>query len=267
MARRVLHLLTLLTLVLSMVSGCKSYDTPELNFGEHDAACISIATLCSRIDDKPITITEDLVIEGYVVSDDRESNFHKTFVINDKYGGVEIMAGIYDLHDIYPETEKLYVSLKGCTLARHYGVVQVGMKSESYSGFQTDYFASRVLLDKHITRSSEMMTIPPKELKIKELQAEDCGLLIKVSGLWLISEEFAEQWEINTEGKWQGYNIFNDKDGNKIAVYTSDYAVYAERYIPIGSVTITGILQRGTVAGEDMFMIKMRREDDCKEDL
>lgn len=267
MARKVYHLVILLTLLLSSAGGCKSFDTPELNFGEYDAECISIATLCSQIDDKPITITEDLVIEGYVVSDDKESNFHKTFVINDKFGGVEIMAGIYDLHDIYPEGEKLYIALKGCTLARHYGVVQVGMKSESYSGFQTDYFASRVLLDKHIIRSSEMTTTSPKELNIEELRAEDCGLLVKVSNVKLISEEFTEQWKINTEGKWQGYNIFSDENGNKIAVYTSDYASYAKEYIPSGTLSITGILQHGTAAGEDMFMIKMRREDDCRGEL
>ena len=140
---KVHHSIILFALALSLASGCKSYETPELNFGVYDAECISIATLCSQIDQKPITITEDLVIEGYVVSNDKESNFHKTFVINDKYGGVEIMAGIYDLHDIYPEGEKVYIALKDCTLARHYGVVQVGMSfkttdpTQRVNGFMT----------------------------------------------------------------------------------------------------------------------------------
>lgn len=267
MGIKVHHSIILFALALSLASGCKSYETPELNFGVYDAECISIATLCSQIDQKPITITEDLVIEGYVVSNDKESNFHKTFVINDKYGGVEIMAGIYDLHDIYPEGEKVYIALKDCTLARHYGVVQVGMKSESYSGFPTDYFESRVLLDKHIIRSQETASINPQQREIAELRKEDCGLLVEINNLKLISEEYAEQWEINTEGKWQGYNIFSDEDGNKVAVYTSDYASYTEEYIPSGEVKICGILQYGTAAGEDMFMIKMRREDDCKKHI
>ena len=124
-----------------------------------------------------------------------------------------------------------------------------------------------MLLDKHISRSAENRKIEPIVYDISQLKPSDCGRLITIRSLQLTSSEYADGWMVNTEGKWQGYNIFKDEQGNKIAVYTSDYASYCEHSVPLTTVDITGILQRGEVAGEEMYMLKMSREDDCTQAL
>jgi hypothetical protein len=58
--------------------------------------------------------------------------------------------------------------------------------------------------------------------------------------------------------------MFKDGDGDSIAVYTRDYARYAEHRIPIDSVNIVGILQWDSYrAGEECYFLKMRYEADC----
>ena len=68
---------------------------------------------------------------------------------------------------------------------------------------------------------------------------------------------------VQNNGVWEGYSIFTDKNGYKIAIYTSEYADYAQNPIPTGAVSITGILQYGKVDGEELYIIKMRDEKDC----
>lgn len=254
-------------LCLTATSACKNFSEPELNFSIEEQSLISIEHLNQMVLDEAVDISQPLLLEGYVTSSDEASNFHKTFVLQDATAGVEIMAGLYDLHVLYPEGQRLYISLQGCRAARSYGVVQIGLKAEEHSGFAVNYFSSRVLLDKHISRSAENRKTEPIVYDISQLKPSDCGRLIKIRSLQLTSSEYADGWMVNTEGKWQGYNIFKDEQGNKIAVYTSDYASYCEHSVPLTTVDITGILQRGEVAGEEMYMLKMSREDDCTQAL
>ena len=48
-----------------------------------------------------IEITDDLVIEGQVISDDTEGNFYKVLVIQDATAGIEIRVNQTNLQSIY----------------------------------------------------------------------------------------------------------------------------------------------------------------------
>ena len=67
-----------------------------------------------------------------------------------------------------------------------------------------------------------------------------------------------------TDWKWEGYRLFEDRAGNRIATYTSTYARYAASEIPKGPVTLVGVLQYGNAGSiGKSYMIKMRDENDC----
>lgn len=56
-----------------------------------------------------------------------------------------------------------------------------------------------------------------------------CGCLVQIEDLTpLPSEEDPTDW------KWEGYRLFEDRAGNRIATYTSTYARYAASEIPKG---------------------------------
>lgn len=232
--------------------GCKEFDEPAWEEALPDAPNIAIADLHSMITGRTVIIEQDIVIGGYVTSSDEASNFYRTLTIEDSTGGVEIMVGLYDTHNIYPKGYYLTVNLNSCAVAEHYGVMQVGMPTAEYSYYPTDYFASRAIVDKHIKRYDKRRDVSPKVTSIANLTPADCGRLVNIGGI-----------TVQNSGVWEGYSIFADKNGNKIALYTSEYADYAQNPIPTGAVSITGILQYGKVDGEELYIIKMRDEKDC----
>lgn len=253
-----------LIIALALAVACRDFDSPPPPDSNPQAPNITIAELNRLVGDKALQISEPLRIGGYVTTSDEESNFHKTLIIQDDTGAAELMAGIYDLHNIYPQGYYLSVRLDGCAVGRHYGVLQIGLPAKSYSNYPTDYFASRVLLDKHITCHNHTQPTEPRTLPTGKLDTSLCGTLIRIESLTLASHLYPEAWEVNPDGKWRGYNFFSAADGSCIVVYTSDYAIYTDHPIPSGEVALTGILQYGKINGSDHFMIKMRCENDCE---
>ncbi|MBQ5726410.1 MAG: hypothetical protein IIV58_02990 [Alistipes sp.] len=248
--------------ILVALAGCHRYEAPN-----EKPICvtpdITLAALSDMLGDRPIVIDQKMVVGGYITSTDEESNFHKTLIIDDGTAAAEVMVGLYDTYRLYPMDHYLAVLLEGCALGRHYGVMQIGLPAKEYSSFPTDYFASRVILDRHLTLCDESRRVEPRPMAIGDLTEAMCGSLVRIDGLRLASNMFPDAWKVNQEGKWSGYNFFCDAAGNVIVVYTSEYADYGDALVPEGELSLTGIVQYGSVAGEKYFMIKMRYESDC----
>ena len=234
---------------------CRDFDTPEAEQGLPERVNVSIAHLREMVGERTVHFEQDLVIGGYVTTSDREGNFYRTFCIDDGTAGVEIMAGMYDLHRLYPEGYYVTVRLNGCSAGVHNGVLQVGTRAAAYSNYPTDYFYSRVLIDKHLTRYDLISPVAPIPLRVEQLAEEYCGRMVNVSSLKLIAAPEG--------GIWSGYCTFADEKGHRVAVYCSPYADFAQQEVPSERVSITGILQYGVVDGGEMYVLKMRYESDC----
>lgn len=247
-----------------IAAGCNGYETPDTLESLPESTNISIAELRNLVGKNGQTIEQELIIGGYVTSSDKTGNFYRTFTIEDFSGGVEIMAGLYDLHNLFPIGYYVTAHLKGCTVALNEGVLQIGRAPKSYSNYPTDYFGSRQALDKHIKCYDVVRQVAPTPKSIASLNMAECGKLVTISDLTLCSSRHNEGWQVNSEGKWLGYNFFCDEKENQVAVYTSEYATYANDEIPTDKVALTGILHYGKADGEDYYMIKMRDERDCQ---
>lgn len=255
--------LTITFVIWLAVAGCKDFDTPPEESAVPEATNIAIKDLKALIGERAVVIEQDIIIGGYVTSSDQAGNFYKSFTIEDATGGAEIMAGLYDTHNTYPLGAYQTVHLEGCAIGQHYGITQIGMPPASYSTYPTEYFSSQVLLDRHIHRYAVIKHIAPEPLLIADLEPSMCGRLVNIGDLHYDKEQTSAIWNEEAEGRWMGYNIFVNEKGEKIAVYTSEYADYAQKQLPTGKVAITGILQRGKVGNEEIYMIKMRDEKDC----
>lgn len=254
-------ILTLLTAV-----GCRSFDEPRIE-EEPQGVNISLKAFSEIVGEKSLVVDMPIVAGGYVISSDEESNFYKSLVIDDGTAAIEIMVGLHDSFNIYPLGYYLTIALQGCGAGRHYGVVQVGRAAKEYGYYPAEYFSSRVVLDKYVTLYDDYQVVEPQILSVSALDKSMCGRLVRVENLQLASQKYPDAWQVNTEGKWMGYNFFEDAEGCPIVVYTSDYASYGEHPIADGPLAITGILQHGNVDGEERFMLKMRYEKDCQSEF
>ncbi len=231
-----------------------------------------IGVLYGNYAGSPITITDDIVVEGYVTANDLSGNYFKTFVIQDGTGAVEINAGIADIHNYYQAGRRVVVKAEGLALGSYNGVVQLGSKVNPYSDYRVEGFGTRAILGRYVFTGIEFSPAEPLEMEIKELDRAHCGKLVRLGKLlaWPASD--------NTEGRggatWAfagsggeapatGYRQFRDYAGDSLTVVTSGYANFAARPLPADSVTITGILIYGKFDGTaERFGIKLRDLDD-----
>ncbi len=244
-----------------LLCGCYNYIGSPDGKGADVKPDMSLAELRGLWRGHTFKVAEPIVVGGVVTSSDGAGNFYQTFTIEDNTGAAEIMAGMRDLHNTYPVGCRVSIKLDGCAVGVERGVVQIGLMPASYSNYAVDYFYSKVLLDKHIVRSGELVEVQPLDVAYGDLSADKCGRLVRLEALQFQPEE----GEQTLPATWMGYRAFADRDGNVIYVYTSNYADYAGDEVPLELCSLTGILQYGEVAGVsgEWFILKMRSADDC----
>ena len=213
-----------------------------------------------------VTIVDNVVVVGRVTSTDSEDNFYGSVVVEDESGAVEVVIGTVNLDADYPLGLRVALRLQGCYADYSRGVLQVGSKPSVYDYLSVGNLASPERVDSVVLRSVDVEPIVPHQTTIADLQGSMCGRLVEIQGLMLMDSSSVDTLagEDLSRAVWRGYSMFRDAVGDTIAVYTRDYARYAEHRIPADSVNIVGILQRDKYrGGEECYYIKMRYEADC----
>ena len=201
-------------------------------------------------------VTGDIVVSGRVNTSDLGGNFYRTLCIEDEGAGMEIMAGIDQLHNDFPMGCRVTLRLKGLALGESRGILQAGRTPAAGSGFVTDYIGSKPALDAALTRNGEQLhPLVPTLLTIRELTPERCGTLVRIEALRYTPEDL-------TPGTWAGYKRFTDDNGAEVHTYVRNYARFAGDEVPVGRCTLTGILQYDD-AGDGRYILKLRDENDC----
>ena len=181
------------------------------------------------------------------------------FVLDDGTGGAELRIAEYNLYTICPPGCRLTVSLRGCALGERNGVLQIGLPPDAYCPYPTGYISSRVLLERLLHPTGERQEPLATPCEIARLGTASCGRLVRIDAL-----RFRPDAEQAVPQTWEGYRLFEDAAGRTIAVYTSAYARFADREIPAGECSLTGVLEYGTAGSYGkQFILQMRDENDC----
>ncbi len=237
-----------------------------------DIASLRLLYAGSRID-----VQDEWVVAGRVTSSDRAGNFFRTFVIEDATGGLEIRAGLYDMHRIYPVGMQVAVKLKGLSLGFYQGMMQAGARPVPSSYDQTAYLGHRAILDRHVVRGGTADPVAPAATTIAALDERMCGRLVRIEGLHLAGAtpgasalgDAPVTWAVPSPGGGippsYGYRKFKDARGDSLLVVSSGYATFAAETIPAGSLYVTGVLSCGSVAGtygHNVYMLRIRDLND-----
>ncbi len=253
------------TLVFCVVCGTSCgydrFDGPTRPAGDSTRPNLLISELSEFYRETPVTLTEEIVLAGYVTTTDRAGNFFRTLLIDDGSGALELKLGLYDLSATYPLGQRLVVHARGLTLGSDHGILQLGLEALPSSGYETDYLGHRVLVDRHVSRDTVIREVTPLRATLAELVSVTPGRLVRVEGL---------RYDADTTICWAGerspvtgnpltvYRQFRDDEGDTVLVVTSGYATFASDTIPAGRISVTGILMRGHIGSRDRMMIKPR---------
>jgi hypothetical protein len=252
-------------LALGLLAGCREvYVAPAEFADDRTLPNVTLGELREYYAGATLTISDDIVVAGRVVSSDVAGNFYNTFFIEDGTGAVEIMAGMPDLDATYRPGQRIVVRARGLAVGWSNGSMQMGLPPEAGSGFQTGYFYHPVVIGRYVSRGRDVEPVAPLPLQVADLSTKMCGRLISIGDLHLDPLETATTWAVTKPTPATGYRKFYTADRlDSVTVLTSGYATFADQLLPTVPVTLTGILFYGKGGtSKDHFMIKLRNEKD-----
>jgi hypothetical protein len=229
--------------VLSL-SGCKKeFDEPP-GFGEDPAgvsANITIAALKALYSGTFLPITDNLIIEGIVVADDKSGNFYKSIVIQDATGGILIKIDATELYNEYPIGRRIFVKCQGLVLGDFNKLIQLGIGTDN-----TDP-ASPVLIsipfyqkDRFILKGKYGITVDPVEVSITELDDSYQNMLIRINNVEFTDSD-ADMFFADAINKVSINRRLKDCFNNEIILRSSGYADFANTKTPVTRGSIIAI--------------------------
>ncbi len=195
--------------------------------------------------DQTIQIQEDLVIEGYVTSSDREGNFFSVLHFQDKpvdpTDGFRIEFDLIDSHLFFPEGRKIVVKLKGLYLGKSSDVFKLGDTLSVFGNIFVGRLPAVAVREHLFISCEENLEIQPKVIAIEELTRNLNNTLVQFNDVQFINDVLNEPFAIERE---ETARTLADCEGNEITVLNSGFSDFFEETLPSGNGSIRGVLLR-----------------------
>jgi hypothetical protein len=186
-------------------------------------------------------ITEDLVIGGTVIMDDRTGNYYKTIVIQDSTGGIEIKFSNGYLYNRYPVGRKIYIRCKGLMLTDYNNLIQLIGGVVVENGQASDIGITENQERTQVVRGFLGAPLTPKIVSIAQMNESLVSTLITVEGVQFTKLDTAQTW--GDAPSQTSLNRTIQNCGNvELLVRTSGFADFAIEKTPSGKGSITGVL-------------------------
>lgn len=177
-------------------------------------------------------ITEDIIIEGIVVADDRSGNFFENIVIQDATGGISVRMNASGLYNTFPIGSKVAVRCKDLYIGDYNGVHQL-------NGSVTDAIED-LLIPKHVLVTAQNQTVTPAVVTINSLTPAHVNTLIKLENVEFASADTNQTWADAVKLFSLNRNV-QDCNGGTIIVRSSGYADFAKDKTPSKKGSLTAI--------------------------
>jgi hypothetical protein len=185
-------------------------------------------------------ITEDKVIRGIVVADDRSGNFYQQIVIEDETGGIVIRLGANGLFGLFPEGTEVFVQLQGLYINDFNNLYQIAGDSEGN-------VIANALISQYVSAGEDKGAVPTP-VSLAELLNNPATFDTYLSRLVVMEDiEFADFELGATYGDLStGFSAENrtiqDCAGNSAIVRNSNFADFADELLPEGRGDLTAIV-------------------------
>ncbi len=201
-------------------------------------------------------ITEDLIIEGVVIANDRSGNLYKQLFIRDTTGALQILLDANSLYGSYPVGRKIFVRCKDLCISDYNATPQLGVKA-TVAGLPSFEAIPGSLISKYIIGGSLNNPAEPKLVTFAELNAAGTVPNVPSGQPWqnkyvgdlIQMADFAFTEPSKTYSDTSVYKTTQNRDikncpaggNNTIIVRTSAYANFAGIKVPQGRGSITSI--------------------------
>ena len=247
--RKVLSVKYIQMLLLSAIfSGCVNSSEFETLAVECDTELVAnrtFAEIKALYIDETIQIQDDLIIEGYVTSSDREGNFFSVLHFQDKpinpADGFRIEFDLIDSHLFFPEGSKIVLRLKGLYLGKSSDVFKLGGTLSVFGNIFVGRLPA-VAVRKHIFISCDPISeIQPIVLTIEDVEKNLNNTLVQFNDVQFINDDLNHPFALERE---ETERTLIDCESNEITLINSGFSDFFDEIIPSGNGSVTGVLLR-----------------------
>ena len=204
---------------------------------------VSIEYLWSLYNGKPLTISDDIYISGFISANDRSGNYNNAISISDGTAPVEIKIDMNNIFVKYSILNKVEVSCSSLTLGSYGGVLQLGLAPSGK--YETSYIPQD-LVHRYVKKVDGY---PPAHfhewdiIDISEVANYYPGTHIYFRDVQFV--EYRVRWcdtDPETGEPVDTTRTLIDREGNTIGVRISKNAIFADVEMPDYSGSMGGIL-------------------------
>ena len=237
----------LLILSVSFNACKKAFDAPGNTGDPGVVATISIKDLKSRYTSgTAVAVTDDQVIEGVVICDDKSGNYYQQIAMQDATGGILLRLGSANLYNYYPVGRKIYVKLKGLYLGQYNGTLQLGAGIDSaYISQGGVTLLAFNLFDQHIIKGPLNQPVIPVVVTASQLttslQDRYVSTLIRMEDVEFAATDTGKSYADLGQSGNRIVQACAAPGSNRITLRTSNYSNFAETKVPAGNGAIVGV--------------------------
>lgn len=244
-----------LTVFLTSCVQDDEYSTPDLQ-GKCQTLTPTktIAEVKTAYANNTATITDDIIIEGYVSSSDESGNVYKTIYLQDApenpSQGLVVSVDAVSTYTSYPQGSKVYIKLKGLAFGKYGNVLQVGYNNlDPVTNTITFGRIPEKLVGNHLVRSCDPKAkIVPKVITLSQLSSSIdplIGALVQVNNAEFPVNLLCNVYAPNgTSVDRQIVDPTRNTPATTRVVRNSGYATFASEQLPSGNGTFVGVLSR-----------------------
>ena len=248
---RILTSLLSLVLVVAMTSCVQDddYSIPELEIVEPNIeANTTIAIVKSMyssglVDFNAASNGGDLIIEGYVVSNDEAGNFYKVLIIQDKpenpTAAIQLDVDVTSLYALYKPGRKVYVKLNGLGMNMLNNVLHIGAIDGTTVGRISAFDYTN-----HIIRSNEVATIVPKVITPSQYNDSYINMLVQIDNMQLNSSDVGLPYANANNTFTVNRYLKNCADNSQTIIRNSGFADFKGQLFPVGKGSITAVFSK-----------------------
>jgi hypothetical protein len=191
---------------------------------------------------------DSVIIEGIVVSDDKQGNFYKSIVLQDATGGIEVKLDKNSLYNDYPRGQRVVVYCNDLYLGDYGGLIQLGSVYTAQGVRQLGGLEGDVIIRKHVFRKGGTPVPVTPEPLTSTITAASFSKLVSVSNVQFKSIYSPIDGKHMTYADAGGNITLNhllvgcSTDYGTLVVRTSGYAKFAGDTIPSLNGTVVGVL-------------------------
>lgn len=243
--------ITILTSMMFLLNACvkDKYDGP-VDGCIQDTPVGTKITIEKMLSDYSGQVTEDVYIEGTVVSSDETGNIYKSLTIQEGLFGTTLQIDGYDLYSIYQPGRNIYVNLKGLFVADG----QIGSDLDEYGSVSRMSLATT---ENAILRGKCFQPIIADTITLADLNDSYLNRLVTIVGVEFVGAANKTPYAIDANSSAVNSYV-SDCINSELIVRNSTYSTFATDTMPQGNGTITGIF---SVFNSD-YQLFIRSTDD-----